>query len=355
MTFGVGLVGYGLAGKAFHGLLVKATPTLEVRAISTASPDRAAQARADFPAARVVAAFEDLLRVASLDLVVIGTPHDSHRDLVVRALKAGLHVVTDKIMCLSIREADEMIDAAARANKVLSVFHNRRWDSDFLTLRACLAQGLLGEPCAIESAVLRAGPDASPAPPPEERPWRYRADRGGGPFRDWGAHLMDQAMILGGGLPESVLCDLQFRRPNLDVETLATCSMRFPGGVRVRIEAGAHSWIQRPRWYVQGTLGSLKMEGLDPQEAWLRKGEIVAGTERAKLDASRTEIVTAAGARPLDVLPGDYRVFYENVAEAIAGRAPLAVTPESCRDVLRVYEAAFESARRNQVVRLARS
>jgi scyllo-inositol 2-dehydrogenase (NADP+) len=352
MSFGVGLVGYGLAGKAFHGLLIKATKGLEVRAVSTASPERAAQARADFPGARVVAGFDELLEQQGLDLIVLGTPHDTHKNLAVRALGAGLHVVTDKIMCLDVREADEMIEASQRAKKMLSVFHNRRWDSDFLTLRACLAAGLVGEPCVIESAVLRAGPDATPAPPPEQRPWRYRADKGGGPFRDWGAHLMDQAMILGGSLPESVYCDLQFRRPGLDVETLATCSMRFSNGLRVRIEAGAHSWIQRPRWYVQGILGTLKMEGLDPQEGWLRKGEVVSRTERAKFDAARTEVVNGAGSAPLDVVPGDYLAFYENIAAALAGEAPLAVTPESCREVLRVYEAALDSARRNEVVRM---
>jgi len=352
-TFGVGLVGYGLAGKAFHGLLIKATKGLEVRAISTSSEERGAQARADFPDATVVAGFDELLQVAGLDAIVVGTPHDTHKDLAMRALGRGLHVVTDKIMCLGVREADQMIEAAQQAGKMLSVFHNRRWDSDFLTLRACLARRLVGEPCVIESAVLRAGPDATPAPPPEQRPWRYRADKGGGPFRDWGAHLMDQAMILGGGMPETVYCDLQFRRPKLDVETLATCTMRFPSGLRMRIEAGAHSWIQRPRWYVQGTEGTLKMEGLDPQEAWLRKGEVVARTERAKFDAGHTEVVKGAGAAPLEIVPGDYLAFYENIAAVLAGEAALAVTPESCRDVLRVYEAAFESARRNEVIRIS--
>jgi len=353
MTFGVGLVGYGLAGRAFHGLLAKETQGLEVRAVSTSSADRAAQALTDFPNARIVASFDELLSVGGLDLVVLGTPHDTHRDLAIRALGAGLHVVTDKIMCLDVREADQMIEASQRAGKMLSVFHNSRWDSDFLTLRACLAERLVGEPCVIESAVLRAGPDATPAPPPDQRPWRYRADKGGGPFRDWGAHLMDQAMILGGGLPETVYCDLQFRRPNLDVETLATCSMRFASGLRVRIEAGAHSWIGRPRWYVQGTEGTIKMDGLDPQEAWLRKGEVVARGDRAKFDSAHTEVINGAGAAPLTIVPGDYLAFYENVAAFLGGKAPLAVTPESCREVLRVYEAAFESARRNQVVRVA--
>lgn len=351
-AFGVGLVGYGLAGRAFHGPLVRAVRGLEVRAISSSSAERGAHAKADFPDARVVAGFDELLDAEGLDVIVLGTPHDTHKDLAIRALGAGLHVVTDKIMCLDVREADQMIEASVRAGKMLSVFHNRRWDSDFLTLRASLAARLVGEPCVIDSAVLRAGPDTTPAPAADQRPWRQRADKGGGPFRDWGAHLMDQAMILGGGMPESVFCDLQFRRPNLDVETLATCTMRFASGLRIRIEAGAHSWIGRPRWYVQGTEGTLKMEGLDPQEAWLRKGEVVARTERAKLDAARTEVVNGAGAAPLEVVPGDYLAFYENIAAFLAGQAPLAVTPESCRDVLRVYEAALESARRNEVVRI---
>ena len=150
----VGIVGYGLAGKVFHGMLVKHTPGLRVHSIVTSNPERRAEAAKDFPDANVVRTYEEMLADADVDLVVLGTPHHTHKELTLQACAAGKHVVVDKIMALSVAEADAMIAAAREAGVLLSVFHNRRWDSDYLTVRRVLEQGLIGEPYVVESSVV---------------------------------------------------------------------------------------------------------------------------------------------------------------------------------------------------------
>ncbi len=345
--FGVALIGYGLAGKVFHGMLVRATPGLEVRAIVTRDPERRAQAQADFPEARLYDRFEEVLADPRVDLVVIGTPHDTHAPMAIAAAQAGKHVVVDKIMCLSTAEADAMIAAARQHGVVLSVFHNRRWDSDFLTVRRALEAGWLGEPYVFESCVV--GHRRPPTGPPERLPWRMRAVHGGGPFRDWGAHLVDQAVQLFGTDIDSVYADFQYRFPGVDVETAAFCEIRFRNGVRYRIEVGSISHIGRPRWYVRGSQGALRIEGLDPQEAALKRGEVTAG--RAYMPAENCLLVSEVPGAQLQIVPGDYLAYYQNIAAALAGEAELAVRPESVRDALAVMELAIRSAQLGRSLR----
>jgi len=365
---GVGLVGYGLAGRVFHGMLVKATPGLDVRAIVTQDPARRERAREDFPSARVYSTFGELLDDPGVDLVVIGTPHDTHRELAVAAARRKKHVVVDKIMALSVAEADEMIHAAKESGVLLSVFQNRRWDSDFLTVKEVIQRGWIGEPYVVESSVVRFG---FPPDPSKPLPWRMKARSGGGPFRDWGAHLVDQALQLFGTEVESVYADFQYRWPGVEVETAATAWIRFKNGVRYRIEVGSISMLGRPRWYVRGSKGALVIEGLDPQEAALREGRVVARTPEGAMPAGactlRTEVaepeggwalwpgaaVSGDGSKGVNLaaVPGDYLAYYENVRDAIREGAPLAVTAESARDGLAVIEAAVRSASGGQVVR----
>lgn len=153
-VIGVGLVGYGYGNRAFHGPLIRETPGLEVKAIVTASPERQSQAQQHFPQAKIYNSYDELLSDESIGLVVISTPHDTHASLTVKACTQGKHVVVDKIMAMSVSEAEAMLEAARQANVVLSVFQNRRWDSDYLTVKRALEQGLLGEPYVVESSVV---------------------------------------------------------------------------------------------------------------------------------------------------------------------------------------------------------
>ena len=334
---GVALVGYGLAGKVFHGMLVNDAPGLVVKAIVTGNPDRRRQAATDFPGARVYDDYEEMLRDDAVELVVLGTPHETHLPLTVRAAERGRHVVVDKIMALSAAEADQMIEAAEKNGVLLSVFHNRRWDSDFLTVKRAIDQGLLGEVYTVESSVV--GYRRAMSGP---LPWRAQKKHGGGPFRDWGAHLMDQAVHLF-GTPERVRGDFQYRWPGVDVETHATCDMTFANGVRYRVEVGHISKIGRPRWYVRGSLGSLVIWGLDPQESALKEGRVIGGTDEAKMPASACELASEVADAALEIVPGDYTVYYRGVARALQEGIAPPVDPKSVRETLSVMDQAIES------------
>jgi scyllo-inositol 2-dehydrogenase (NADP+) len=208
---GVGLAGYGLAGRVFHGPLVAHTPGLRVAAVFSRTAERREEAAKHYPGIKQHETYEALLDNPSVRLVVVGTPHDTHERMVIQAAQAGKHVVVDKIMCLSVPEGERMIAAARQAGVVFSVFQNRRWDSDYLTLRSVLEKGLLGQVYVIESAVTSMGPSPGYSRPTSDRPrgWRTYAEFGGGPMRDWGAHLFDQAVQLAGPAPETIFADYQ--------------------------------------------------------------------------------------------------------------------------------------------------
>lgn len=357
-VIGVGLAGYGLAGRVFHGPLTSHTPGMKVAAVFSRTAERRAQGAERYPEARPHETYAALLEDPNVDLVVVGTPHDTHEAMVVEAARAGKHVVVDKIMCLSVAEGERMIAAAREAKVVFSVFHNRRWDSDYLTVKSVLEKGMVGEPYAIESAVTTFGMTPGYRNPTSDRPrgWRTYAEFGGGPMRDWGAHLFDQAVQLAGPAPLSVYADFQYRR-EWDVETAGVVYLKYAGtgesteGVRYRIETGSISAIQRPRWYIRGSEGSYLQYGRDAQEAALNRGEVgprvmAEGDEPRLVRYEEGKLVDV----PVEQVPGNYLEFYANVRDAIRGEAELAVKPENVLHSIRLVEMAAKSAQTGLVV-----
>ena len=399
---GVGIAGYGLAGRVFHATLIAHTPGLALRAVFSRTAERRAQAAQEHPELTTHKDYAALLSDAGVDLVVVATPHHTHAEMVVRAAEAGKHVVVDKIMCLSVDEGQQMIAAARRSGVLFSVFQNRRWDSDYLTVRRVLEQGLVGEPYVIESAVTSFGPSPGYRLPTSDRPrgWRSYAEFGGGPIRDWGAHLLDQAVQLAGPAPQLVFADFQYRR-DWDVETAGTAWLRYgttddrrpttrvasqgsrpatgprggtPGpsgrddgippaagrepagrgeGLRYVIEVGAISAIPKPRWLIRGAEGAYLQHGRDAQEAALHRGEV---GPRLMDPEYAPRLVRYEGGRLRDVeieqVPGNYLAYYENVAAALRKREPLAVEPANVLHSIRLIEAAVRSAHSGQVVAL---
>jgi scyllo-inositol 2-dehydrogenase (NADP+) len=358
---GVGLAGYGLAGRVFHGPLVAHTPGLRVRAVFSRSAARRDEAAGHYPGVATHETYEALLDDPRVQLVVVGTPHDTHEALVVQAARAGKHVVVDKIMALSVAEGERMIAAAREAKVLFSVFQNRRWDSDYLTLKSVLDQGLIGEPFVVESAVTTFGVTPGYRNPSGDRPrgWRTYAEFGGGPMRDWGAHLFDQAVQLAGPQPRNVFADFQYRR-DWDVETAGMAYLRYPGrggareGLRYVIETGSISAIPRPRWYVRGAEGTYIQYGRDPQEAALNRGEVGPRVMDPE-NAPRVSRYVEGHLRevPVEQVPGNYPAYYANVLAALRGEADLAVKPENVLHSLRLVEAAAKSAETGQVVPLS--
>lgn len=341
---GVGIVGYGLAGRIFHKMLVDAVPGLRVAAIMSRSREKLDRAKSENPAAEVLDDFEALVRHPAVDLVVLATPHDVHCEQTVAALGMGKPVVVDKIMARSVAEADAMIEAAARAGQLLSVFHNRRWDSDYLTVRRAIDEGLLGELWSIDIAMTR--PSMPLKPLGDDKRWRARADQFGGQLVDWGAHLMDQAVLLGGAQPDRVFCDLQYRWPGSETDSEGFVALHYPNGLRITVTAGVQTWLEKPHWCVNGSEGALRITGIDPQEQVMRDtGKVPAGTAEAALPADAV-VLRGSRASSLPPVPGNWVAYYENVRDALRGEAELAVTAAQARDALRVYERCFREAGR---------
>jgi scyllo-inositol 2-dehydrogenase (NADP+) len=336
------VVGYGFAGRCFHTYLVGLASQLQLYGVVTSRPEARVQIQSQL-GVKVFGRFEEALADPAVDLMVLATPNDLHASQAIQALEAGKHVVTDKPMSLSIAEADAMIAASRKSGKLLSVFQNRRWDGDFLTVRQVMAEGLLGEVFSMELCWAQYG---------VPRGWRSQQQHGGGKFMDLGAHLLDQALQLVPGPVERVYARFFSQGWQTDVEDHALCLLSFANGVEVQINTSSLARRPRPRWYVMGTKGTLIKEGVDPQERAMIAGQIDAAREEpAQYPRLWVETAGRSSEIVLETLPGRWRSFYENIAEAIPDRAKLAVKPESVRRVMALIEAARASASSGQAVR----
>jgi scyllo-inositol 2-dehydrogenase (NADP+) len=338
------VVGHGLAGRAFHCPLIRRQPDLKLHGIVARDPQVRAEAVTQWGAGvRGYADLDDALDDPEVQLVVIATPHDTHAELAVRTLGASKHCVVDKVMALSTAQADQMIAARDRCGRMLSVFHNRRWDWDFLTVKHILAARLIGEPLVIESSVCR---HARP------RGWRGRLDAAGSILHDWGAHLVDQALQLGLG-PCRRLSAWLTKAPWDEVDTggHGRIVLEFDG-VLFQAETSRICRIDRPRWWIVGSEGGFVKYGVDPQEAALRAGDIDQASEPAHHDGvlRRTGADGEVIESRVAIVRGHWDTFYRNIADHLLNRAPLAVTAEQAREVVRLLEAAGVSARDHRAV-----
>ena len=338
------IVGYGLAGRLFHAYLISRTEGLKLAAVATRDAERRARAERDW-SVETHETLTDLLD-DEIRLIVLATPHHTHASLAIEAMEAGRHVVVDKVMCMSVSEAAEMIAVSRRCGVMLSVFHNRRWDWGYLTVRKALEDGLVGDPFLVERAVHRFR---------ASRGWRTSREESGGLLYDWGAHLIDQGLQLIPAHPAAVHCRGHKHRWEGDIEDHVTCTLYFHNGAEYRIEISNLSHISKPHWYVLGTEGSLVKTGLDPQEDWMKKGDIEGAEE---LPEDRVRIVAdwdGAGAESiLDSVKGSWVDFYRNIAAVLDRGAELAVKPEEMLGVMNVLDAATESQETGRVVSVDR-
>jgi scyllo-inositol 2-dehydrogenase (NADP+) len=342
------VVGFGLAGRRFHCPLIARQAGLRLAGIVARDPEVRAEAETHW-GVRGFASLDDALAVPDVRLIVIATPHDSHADLAIRALEAGKDCVVDKVMALDVAEADRMIAARDASGRLLSVFHNRRWDWDFLTLKDVLARGLIGRPLVFESAVCRY---AAP------RTWRGQAASAGTILHDWGAHLVDQALQLGlGPCRRLAAWVLPAPWPGVDSGGHGRIVLEFDD-VLFHVESSRVCRLDRPRWWVLGTEGGYVKSGIDPQEDALRAGDIDRADEPPEhLGRLRRDVEPASTSNAADVVEtvfptvrGHWDSFYANIVEAIEGRAPLAVSAEQAREVVRLLEAATRSAAEHRVI-----
>ena len=339
------VVGYGLAGSVFHAPLIAATTGLEVAAVVTSDAGRAEQARADHPGVEVLAAADEIWpRAGDFDLVVVAAPNSAHVPLAEAAIGAGLAVVVDKPFAPTAAEGERLVEQARTAGVPLTVFHNRRWDDDFLAVRDVLDAGEIGAVVRIESRFDRWKPAL------ESDRWRERAGgtEAGGLLFDLGSHLIDQALLLCGE-PGSGYSELDLRRDGAVVDDDSFLALGFGRGPRVHLWMSAVAASPAPRFRIAGMRGAIEIDGVDPQEAALRSGlrpdsdgwaEALAGREARITIATGDELETRT--RPIG--PGRYADFYAGVRAMVADGGPPPVAPEDGVAVLQVIERARAAA-----------
>ena len=333
----VGLVGYGYASKTFHAPLISGTPGL---ALTTVSSSDAAKVHADWPGAKVVSAAGELLNDPEIDLVVIATPNDTHFPLAKAALEAGKHVVVDKPFTVTLSQARELESLAKHCGRVLSVFHNRRWDSDFLTVRTLIDEGLLGEVCYFESHFDRFRPEVRVR-------WREQNVPGSGLWFDLGPHLIDQALQLF-GLPQSVQGNIATLRDGAEINDWAHVVLNYPAHKVIlhcsMLVAGGSS-----RFTVHGDKGSVIKARADQQESQLLAG-VVPGSAGWGQDDDPLVIYDASLQAHAQATPqGDQRQYYMLIRDALKGQIANPVPPVEALAVMAVLEAAVRSAESGMV------
>ena len=335
----VGLVGFGMAGRVFHAPLICSVEGLELAAVVERSSDNAAER---YPGIKICRSVEELLQDSSIKLVVIATPNASHFDLALEALEAAKNVVVDKPVATSSSEIAQLMELAGGIGMQLIPFHNRRWDSDFQTIEKVIDEKMLGRLVHYESNFDRWRPG------PSSRDWKESPEQGG-LLLDLGPHLVDQALKLF-GLPDSVGAEQQRERNGEGATDAFTVRLHFYTGFSATLGANCLSSLARPRFHLRGTDGNFCKWGLDLQEEALSKITRIDAPDWGHEPADHwgtlsVEADHGVAAKPLEPVPGDYRLFYQGVRDALLGKAPAPVSAIDAWRTARVLEYANDSAK----------
>jgi predicted dehydrogenase len=335
----VSLIGFGFVGRTFHAPLIQSVPGLELVLVGSRHPD---VVRASLPRAQALDNPEEAATHPDADLVVIATPNETHVPLATAALNAGKHVVVDKPFTITLAEARGLRDLSRSRGRLLSVFQNRRWDSEFLAARQIIEDGQIGEVRHFESHFDRFRPEV------KDR-WREAAGPGAGLWYDLGPHLADQALQLF-GLPNSLGAKLVRQRRRARTDDWFHTILDY-GELQVILHGSALVAGGIPRMAIHGTRGSWLKYGLDAQEDQLVRG-MIPGQAGWGEDPNPGILYDGSGNEPLKVpVPnGDQRRYYQEIRDALLGRAQNPVPPPQAIAVMAVLEAAIESSREGKAV-----
>ncbi|MDM0116165.1 oxidoreductase [Variovorax sp. J22R133] len=338
----VGLVGYGFAGQTFHAPVLSTVPGLRLAAVASGQADKV---KADWPGAAVVPDVTALLKQhPEVELIVVATPNAAHFPVAKAALEAGRHVVVDKPFTLDAAQARELAALAQRTGKLLAVYQNRRFDSDFLTLRDVLASGRLGRPVYLESHFDRYRPEVRVR-------WREQKVPGAGLWVDLGSHLVDQAVQLF-GKPDTLQLDAAPMRDGALVDDYFHAVLRYDSGphapLRVVLHATTLAAHAAPRYMLHGTKGSYVKYGVDPQEDALKAGQR-PGSENWGVDPSLGDLKVAAVGDWFQNTTwpnrrGNYADYYAAIRDAIRGTGPNPVPPEQAVELMELLDLGARSA-----------
>ncbi len=342
----VGLIGFGLAGQAFHAPVIQAVPGMELACILER---RGTRAQEKYPDVRVARTLQELLADKEIQLCVIATPNDSHFDLARACLLARRDVVVDKPFAPTLRESEELVRLAAEHGRLITVYQERRWDGDFGTVKKIAQSGALGTVVEYECRFDRFRPE------PKANAWRERADQpGAGVLFDLGPHVVDQALVLFGE-PRAITASAFCERGTSQVDDSFDVCLEYPI-LRAMARARIIAFAPGPHFLIHGTKGSFIKYGVDPQEARLRAGDVPQGTDWGADWGEESEslwgTLSLVGEPSVKVKTehGDYRGFYANVQDAIEKKAPLEVTVQQALRTMRAIMLAHKSSRERRTV-----
>ncbi|GCE19821.1 Gfo/Idh/MocA family oxidoreductase [Dictyobacter kobayashii] len=329
---------------------------MKVAAIVTSNKERQQSAHTRYPDANIIEHVSELWQnAASYDLAVVATSNNMHVPLGIAAMRAGLPVVVDKPMAATVADAQQLLDASRETGQPLTVFQNRRWDNDFLTVQKLLSANLLGPLTRFESRFERYRPT------PRQGAWRESADpqAAGGQLYDLGSHLIDQALHLF-GKPSSVYAEMFLRRPGAQVDDDSFVALQFPSGITAHLWMSQVARISGQRMRVSGLNGTYEKWGLDPQEDALRAGKQPGDPDWGREPRDLWgHLSTDLGENsvhfdgPIETVPGAYEQYYAQVRDALTKGAPMPVDPSSVLEVIRVIETAQTSAREHCTIPIA--
>lgn len=331
------IVGFGLSGKVFHAPFIHSHPDFHLSVVVERSDQLS---KTIYPYVDVLKDYKFLLEDHTIDLVVVATPNTFHYPMVKELLRAGKHVVVEKPFVPSSSEADELISLAKREDVKIFVYHNRRWDGDFLTVTKLINDGLLGEIKYYEEHFDRYSPEMKTGA------WRDKAIPGGGILYDLGSHLIDHCLFLF-GMPDSIKADIRTQRTGSPVDDYFRIELHYDS-LTAMLTAGMLVKEKGPRFIIDGSMGSFSKWGIDPQESSLKAGNMPVGEDWGKDDPKYYGTLASGMAVPQDLsqiptLQGNYMAFYDNVYNTLRKDSEPAVLPEQARDVIFIIEKAFES------------
>jgi len=341
-----GLIGFGVSGQAFHAPVIRGVEGMELACILERKGTRA---REKYPEVRIARTIEELLEDKGIQLCVVATPNDSHFELAKTCLLAGRDVVVDKPFAPTLADSEELVRLAAERKRLITVYHDRRWDGDFFAVKKLLASGRLGKiveyECRFDRFRLEPKPNA----------WREKADHpGAGVLFDLGPHVIDQALVLFGE-PRAITASAFCERETSRVDDSFDVCLEYPG-LRALVRARIIAFAPGPHLLIHGTKGSFAKYGMDPQEARLRGENVPEGTDWGADWGEEAEslwgTLSLVGEPSVKVKTerGDYRGFYENVRDAIEKKAPLEVSPEQALRTMRAVMLAHKSSREKRTV-----
>jgi scyllo-inositol 2-dehydrogenase (NADP+) len=342
----VGLIGFGLAGQAFHAPVIRGVEGMELACILER---KGTKAKDKYPDVRVARTLEELLTDTKIQLCVIATPNDSHFELARACLLAGRDVVVDKPFAPTLAESEEVVRLAAERGRLITVYQDRRWDGDFQTVKKIVQSGRLGKIVEYECRFDRFRLE------PKANAWRERADQpAAGILFDLGPHVLDQALVLFGE-PRAITASAFCQRETSQVDDSFDVCLEYPG-LRALGRARIIAYAPGPHFLIHGTKGSFMKYGMDPQEARLRGGNFPDGLDwGADWGVEPEELwgtLSLVGEPSVKVKTerGDYRGFYANVRDAIEKNAALEVTPQQALRTMRAIILAHKSSRERRTL-----